>query len=228
MRSGLGAVLLAALPLVLATVASRVGVGTPSSAAAASCCRPTSTAGDVVGAITNVLHSKVYLSGQYVGATPFEIASGNRISTDGTGELIFDLAKSRKSVVCIVLPRTVVQVTPKDSTASFLRGDTWCSIQPTDGWFTSPIGSFRSIRSSRSKEPKPALVGVIDVRKGSAVIKVVEGSVSVSKSRRTLGVAVPQGRQWRGIAGTKPTPLRLSGDDRVAIAQLQLAQPATR
>jgi hypothetical protein len=202
-------------------------------------CPPAPRAGSVVGAVTNVLHSKVYVSTnvgtKYVGTTPFDIVSGSSICTDATGEALFELTRSKRSVFCITLDSTVVQVTPTvDLTASFQKGETWCSIRPTDGTFSIPIGAVQ-LRASKAKA---ALFGIVirsralvirsrTTVKKSATIKVVEGSVSGSTQRQPF--TVPSSREKlissSGEPSTGTSALGLTAEERVAIAQLRLARP---
>jgi hypothetical protein len=109
-------------------------------------------------------------------------------------------------------------------TTSFQTGATWCSIRPNDGRFASPIGTLQL------KATTQALVGVF-VTKSSAVIKVVEGSISLSTLRvrpNPVTVAHPGQRLVSGSGLIKTETLALSGEERVAIAQLRIARPTAR
>jgi hypothetical protein len=224
-RSVVRAVSLAALALTLSGVAA----GEPKDQADVVRCLPASGAGVIVGAITNVLHSKVYVGSKYVGTTPFYIASGRYVCTDDTGEALFDLTRSQKSVACIALHSTVVQVTPTaDRTMSFQKGATWCSIRPNDGQFASPTGGL----GLKAKEP--SLVGIIVTKsiaftKSTAVIKVVEGTISLStRVKPAVTVRSPAQRRVSSSGIITKERFALSGDEQVAIAQLRLARPTAR
>jgi hypothetical protein len=221
MRAVIGVVSLAALSLVLGADVGGVAAK-PKHASVFGSCPAAPSAGGSVGTVTNVLHSKLYVGSTYVGATPFDILSGSFICTDDTGEAVFDLARSNRSVICAALQLTVIQVTPSASlTANVQRGTTWCSIRPSDGPFAAPIGTLRVAATRQT------IVGIV-VASRTAVIKVVEGSVSLS-TRRLTRATVSRSRQVLVfISGTsKPGPLTLSSEERVAIAQLRLAKPTT-
>jgi hypothetical protein len=222
MRSIVGAVVLAASLLVLGAGMRGVAARKPEHAVLAFSCPTTSRAGGIVGSIKKVLHSKVYVGNRYVGVTPFDVASASSICTDTAGEAVFDFARSNRSTVCVALNSTVVQVTPTVSvTTSFQQGATWCSIQPKDGSFSSPTQRLQ-LRAKRQ-----ALVGV-SVTKRSAVVKVVEGSVSLSTRVRPHPVTVSSRSQRLVSSGgliKKGEPLALSAEERVAIAQLRVARP---
>jgi hypothetical protein len=218
MGSVVRAVLLAALALALGAEGGGVATGKPKHAD--SICPATTNAGRVVGTVTRVLHSKVYVGRRYVGATPFAVGSHSHICTDGTGEAIFDLARSNKNVVCITLRKTDVQVTPSvPVAAAFGHGASWCSIRRSDRQqIAMPIGS------SRLWTTKRALVGVV-VRNGT--IKVAEGSISLSTRRHRKAISVSRGMQVVVFVSGEISKLKgisLSSEERVAIAQLRLAQ----
>jgi hypothetical protein len=220
MRSIVGAVVLAAVLLVLGM--RGVAAGKVEHAALVFSCPTTSRAAGIVGSIKKVLHSKVYVGNRFVGFTPFDVPSASSICTDTAGEAVFDLARSKRSVVCVALNSTVVQVTPTVSvTTSFQQGRTWCSMQLKDGPFSSPTGRLQ-LRAKRQ-----ALVGVI-VTKRSAVVKVVEGSVSLStRVRRPVTVSSPSQNLVSSSGLIRKGSLVLSPEERVAIAQLRVARPTT-
>jgi hypothetical protein len=214
----LRAVSVAALFLAVAAEVSAVATGKPQRAAVVC---PPSSASRVVGTVTKVVHSKVYVGRRYVAATPFDLRSRSHICTDDTGEAIFGLARSNKSLVCIALRRTDVQVRPSVALAATVHhGTSWCSIRWSDGSLGVPIGEVRL----RPPKGARALVGGVRVG-GSATIKVEEGSIFVS-TRLRKRVKVSRRRQVVVFRNGQVSAgkLKLSTDDRVAIALLRLAR----
>jgi hypothetical protein len=230
MRPVARAVLVAALCVALEAAVSGVATGNARRAAAFSC-PPTSGAGGIVGTITNVLHSKVYVGSKYVGTTPFPIDSRSRICTDRTGEVVFNLARAKKSLVCIALPSSVVELTPNTSlTAAIEKGRTWCSINPSDGSFAAPIAGLTIKASTQGK----TLVGVIVVPKHTARVEVYQGAISLRRYRGKVRLKpdafVASGFQAlvRSNGDVEQSSFKPSNEELVVIAQLRLARPTPR
>lgn len=230
MRTVRIAALLAAVPATLAAGLSGIASGAPESTAAFSCPARTGKS-PTVGTITNVLHSKVYVGDKYVGTTPFPLASGNSICTDNTGEAVFNLARSNKSLVCIALRSTRVELTPENSlTTNLQRGTTWCSIRPSDGNFAAPIAGLR-LNAPNTQ----GLVGMtVDPKSRTARIRVYQGKVTLRRNSargnllRPATVSSSKQALVRANGQLAVEPFRPGADELVVIAQLRLARPTPR
>ncbi len=218
-------------PTVASTVALAAGSGAAAGApqrAAVSCPvagAPSST-GEIAGAITDVLHSRVYVDRKYVGAPPLDVAAGSRVCTDEQGEAVFDLARSGKTTLCIILPNTTLQArSPRSWPAiNFETGTAWCSFKLADRSIGAPSTLVRlTARTIRTK----TIAGVAVNARGTTV-KVWSGSVLVTagtpSQRKPLDqkhqVRINRAGRFASVAG-----LSLTAEERIAIAKLRVARP---
>jgi hypothetical protein len=179
--------------------------------------------GSVVGVLTDVLHSRVYLDKKYVGAPPVDIHAGSRVCTDEKGQAVVTLSPSKKTTKCMILPKTALRASPPGSqlTLNFEAGNVWCSIRRTDRYFGAPyVASNKRVRFI-ARTSSASLVGiVVDAR--TTTIKVYTGSVYVFARSRVI---VSRFRQVtidaKGVPG-RPTKLVLAAQERIALAKLRL------
>jgi hypothetical protein len=211
--------LVGVLLVLLAAAGGGVGSGATRGSASAPC-PSASSSGSVVGTIANVLHSTVYVGGSFVGVTPFDVASGSFVCTDTAGQAILDLSRSKRSLLCVELESTMLQVTvPSKVAASVVRGSIWCSLQLSAGYVSA------SIAGVKLRATKRALVGVAVVGK-VAVIKVLEGSAFVTPTRAHDGVSSSQQLLVFPTGLMKKSRFLPSSADQVAVARVRLAQPS--
>jgi hypothetical protein len=184
-----------------------------------------SAGGSVVGVLTDVLHSRVYLDKKYVGAPPVNITAGSRVCTDAKGQAVFNLSASKKATKCIVLPKTVLQASPPSLsprlTLNFEAGNLWCSIRRTDGYFGAPYVAPNKRVRFIARTSSATLVGIV-VDERVTTIKVSSGYVYVAaRSRAIVGPQRQVTIDARGIPG-RPTKLVLAAQERIALAKFRL------
>jgi hypothetical protein len=213
-------------PYVLAVAGSSIAVAAGAGATAvggttsiSQGCPPTSGAasstGDVVGSVTEVLHSRVYVDRSYVGAVPFKLVAGSRVCTDEKGEATIVLSGAGKPVTCILLARSALQV--RSRSLDFKAGTTWCSVRRAASSFGAPP------KSRVTTKKTPTVLGVVVER--ATTVKVSSGSVDVFPARGHT-VPVPSGYRVKidatGRAGNATKGLTLTIEER--IAKLRLAR----
>jgi hypothetical protein len=188
-------------------------------------CPSASVSTELVGAVTDVLHSRVYVDRRYVGSPPVDVSAGSRICTDDRGEAIFDLSRSGKATRCILLPSSRVQAYPNGTgsalTARFEAGTAWCVMRRDDGAFTTAGARVRTLRARTQSD---SIVGVV-IDETETTVKVLKG-VALIAPRAPHPVVLHSGRELtvdrRGRAGPSKH-LSLSVEERIAIARLRLA-----